>query len=98
VVDRNSLQIDGSTEEVMAIEPLAGKWSSFGWNVLTIDGHNLKEIMEALDEAEMLKDAPTMIIANTTKGKGISFMENVCEYHGKPLTKEQLCDALKELT
>jgi len=98
VVDRNSLQIDGSTEEVMAIEPIADKWASFGWNVLTIDGHNLHEIMRALDEAQLLKDSPTAIIAHTTKGKGVSFMENVCEYHGKPLDRDQLCEALKELT
>ncbi|MBU0762537.1 MAG: transketolase [Candidatus Altiarchaeota archaeon] len=98
ILDRNSLQIDGSTEEVMAIEPIADKWASFGWNVLTIDGHNVGEIIRALDDAESLKGLPTMIIANTTKGKGVSFMENVCEYHGKPLSKEQLCEALKELT
>jgi len=98
IVDRNSLQIDGSTEEVMALEPLADKWAAFGWNVLTIDGHSISEIKSALDEAQMLRGAPTVIIAHTTKGKGVSFMENVCEYHGKPLNKDQLCDALKELT
>ncbi|MFH1055204.1 MAG: transketolase [Candidatus Altiarchaeota archaeon] len=98
IVDRNSLQIDGSTEEVMAVEPIADKWASFGWNVLVINGHNHSEIMKALDDAEALKGAPTVVIAHTTKGKGISFMENVCEYHGKPLNKDQLCDALKELT
>ncbi|MBD3388551.1 MAG: transketolase [Candidatus Altiarchaeales archaeon] len=97
VVDRNSLQIDGSTEEVMSIEPLADKWSGFGWNVLTVDGHNFEEIINALDEAELLKDSPTVLIANTTKGKGVSFMENVAEFHGKPLSREQLCEALKEL-
>ncbi|MFH0862558.1 MAG: transketolase [Candidatus Altiarchaeota archaeon] len=98
IVDRNSLQIDGSTEEVMSIEPIADKWASFGFNVLTINGHQIREIMNALDQAQMLKGAPTAIIALTTKGKGVSFMENVCEFHGKPLTKEQLCAALKELT
>ena len=98
IVDRNSLQIDGSTEEVMAVEPISEKWASFGWNVLSINGHNHAEIIKALDEAQMLKGAPTAVIAHTTKGKGVSFMENVCEYHGKPLTKDQLCDALKELT
>jgi transketolase len=98
IVDRNSLQIDGSTEEVMSVEPLADKWASFGFNVLKIDGHNMSEIMNALDEAQMLKGAPTAIIAITTKGKGVSFMENVCEYHGKPLSRDQLCAALKELT
>jgi transketolase len=82
----------------MALEPLSDKWASFGFNVLTIDGHHIWEIMKAFDEAQMLKGAPTAIIAHTTKGKGVSFMENVCEYHGKPLTKDQLCEALKELT
>ena len=98
IVDRNSLQIDGSTEEVMSIEPVADKWASFGWNVLTIDGNDIAAVMKALDDAQLLKGAPTMIIALTTKGKGVSFMENVCEYHGKPLSKDQLCEALKELT
>lgn len=97
ILDRNGLQIDGSTEEVMGIEPIADKWAAFGWNVLTIDGHNIKELMNAFDEAEMLKGAPTLILANTTKGKGVSFMEGVCEFHGKPLTKDQLGDALAEL-
>ncbi len=97
ILDRNGLQIDGTTEEVMAVEPLADKWAAFGWNVLKIDGHNLAKIMKALDDASLLKGAPTIIIANTTKGKGVSFMEGVCEYHGKPLTKDQLCDALKEI-
>jgi transketolase len=98
VLDRNSLQIDGSTEEVMSIEPVADKWAGFGWNVLEINGHNTAEIMKAFDDAQSLKGAPTMIIAHTTKGKGVSFMENQCEYHGKPLTKDQLMEALKELT
>jgi transketolase len=98
ILDRNSLQIDGSTEEVMSIEPVAEKWSGFGWNVLEVNGHSIPEIMKALDDAQLLKGAPTMIIAHTTKGKGVSFMENVCEFHGKPLTKEQLMEALKELT
>jgi transketolase len=98
IVDRNSLQIDGTTEEVMGIEPIADKWAAFGWNVLTIDGHDIAAIIKALDDADILKGAPTVIIAHTTKGKGVSFMENKCEYHGKPLTKDQLCVALKELT
>jgi transketolase len=98
ILDRNSLQIDGSTEEVMSIEPIAEKWASFGWHVLSIDGHNMADIIRALDNAESLKGAPTIIIANTTKGKGVSFMENMCEFHGKPLTRDQLCEALKELT
>jgi transketolase len=98
IVDRNSLQIDGSTEEVMGVEPVADKWASFGFNVLKIDGHDFRDIMSALDNAQKLKGSPTAIIASTTKGKGVSFMENVCEFHGKPLTRDQLCEALKELT
>ncbi|MCX6695833.1 MAG: transketolase [Candidatus Altiarchaeota archaeon] len=97
LIDRNGLQIDGPTEKVMALEPLELKWASFGWNVIRINGHDFTEISAALDSAEKMKDKPTIIIANTTKGKGISFMEGIREFHGKPLTQEQLCEALKEL-
>lgn len=82
IVDRNSLQIDGPTEEVMGLEPLADKWRAFGWNTIEIDGHNMKEILEALDEAEKVEGKPTVIIARTVKGKGVSFAENVVGYHG----------------
>ncbi|MFH1403759.1 MAG: transketolase [Candidatus Altiarchaeota archaeon] len=97
IVDRNGLQIDGKTEEVMSLEPFIDKWISFGWVVIFINGHDFKEITTALENAGNSKDKPTVIIANTTKGKGVSFMEGIREFHGKPLTKEQLCDALKEL-
>ena len=82
IVDRNVLQIDGSTEEVMRLEPLADKWRAFGWNVLEIDGHNMSEILASFDEAEKIKGKPTVIIARTTKGKGVSFAEAVAGYHG----------------
>ena len=98
IIDRNGLQIDGPTEKVMSLEPLELKWASFGWNVIKIDGHNMGEIIAALDTAWKNLGKPTAIIAITTKGKGISFMEGIREYHGKPLSKEQLCDALRELT
>ncbi len=82
IIDRNDLQIDGSTEEVMRLEPLADKWRAFGWNVLEIDGHNMREILTSFDEAEKTKGRPTVIIARTTKGKGVSFAEGVVGYHG----------------
>ncbi|MFQ6065661.1 MAG: transketolase [bacterium] len=82
IVDRNGLQIDGPTEEVMRLESLADKWRAFGWNTISIDGHNMEEILDALDEAEKVKGKPSVIIAKTTKGKGVSYAENVVGYHG----------------
>lgn len=97
IVDRNRLQIDGSTEDVMSLEPFAGKWQGFWWNVLLIDGHDRDAIYDAFCQAEQMKGRPTVIIANTIKGKGISFMENVVAYHGKPLTEDELEAAIKEM-
>jgi transketolase len=82
IVDRNGLQIDGPTKEVMGLESLVEKWQAFGWNTIEIDGHNIKEILEALNEAEKVKGKPTVIIAKTTKGKGVSYAEDVVGYHG----------------
>ncbi|MFQ5834968.1 MAG: transketolase [bacterium] len=82
IVDRNGLQIDGPTEEVMKLESLVDKWRAFGWNTIEIDGHNIKEILDALDEAEKVNGKPTVIIAQTTKGKGVSYAEGVVGYHG----------------
>lgn len=82
IVDRNNLQIDGLTEEVMKLEPLADKWRAFGWNTVEIDGHSMNQILDALDEAERVKGRPTVIIARTVKGKGVSYAENVVGYHG----------------
>lgn len=97
IVDRNGLQIDGSTEDVMALEPFADKWRAFGWHVIEIDGHDLPAIIDALDMAEKIKDKPAVIIANTVKGKGVSFMEGRLQFHGMPPTKEQGKAALDEL-
>jgi transketolase len=97
IVDNNGLQIDGKTSEVMNIEPLGEKWRAFGWNVLHIDGHDFGQIIGALDAAEACRGKPTVIIARTVKGKGVSFMENVCDYHGKPLSEGELKRALEEL-
>jgi transketolase len=97
IVDRNGIQLDGFTEEIVGLEPLAEKWRAFGWNVMEVDGHDLKEIAEALDRAEGVKGRPVVLLARTVKGKGVSFMENKVKYHGTPLTKEELERALAEL-
>ena len=96
-MDYNGLQIDGNTEEVMNIDPITDKWKSFGWNVLTIDGHDYDQIFDALEKAEATKNQPTMIIAKTVKGKGVSFMENQAGWHGNAPKKEEAEKALEEL-
>lgn len=97
IVDRNRKQIDGDTEEIMALEPLPEKWKSFGWNAITIDGHNIQQILDAFQTAKQVKGKPTVIIANTIMGKGISFMENDYRWHGIAPKKEQAEKALIEL-
>jgi len=82
IVDRNDLQIDGPTKEVMCLEPLLAKWQAFGWHTIEIDGHNMSQILSALDEVEKIKGQPTVLIAHTLKGKGVSFAEGVVAYHG----------------
>lgn len=99
-VDRNRLQIDGGTEEVMGVEPLADKWKAFGWEVLEIDGHNHQEIYEAYRKAAIIgaeKSSPVVIIANTIKGKGVSFMENNAGWHGKSPSEDEFSRAINEL-
>lgn len=97
VVDLNELQIDGRCEDVMKVEPVAGKWRAFNWHVFEIDGHNMTQIIDALDEAEKIKGKPSVILARTVKGKGVSFFEGRAEYHGVTPTPEELEKALKEL-
>ena len=96
-LDRNKLQIDGPTEKVMSLEPLADKWKAFGWNVIEIDGHNIREILEACDKAKENRNKPTMVLAHTVKGKGVSFMENALSFHGKAPNDEEAKKALREL-
>ncbi len=96
-VDWNGLQIDGTTAQVGGVEPIDKKFESFGFNVLTIDGHNFDEIEEALNNARNTKGMPTAIIAKTIKGKGVSFMENEVGWHGKATNAEEYEIALKEL-
>ncbi len=100
IVDRNHLQIDGDTERIKALGDLGPKFAAFGWNTLTVDGHDYVQIQGALAEADRLAettDRPTAIIANTTKGKGVSFMENQASWHGKAPNKEQYEQARAEL-
>lgn len=97
IVDHNNLQIDGYCSDVMNVEPIEDKFKAFGWNVFTIDGHDMYEIINALDEAERIKEKPTMIVANTVKGKGVSIFEGKVQYHGMAPTHEELEIALKEL-
>ena len=98
IIDHNNLQIDGCCSEVMDVSPIDEKFKAFGWNVFSIDGHNMEEIVEALDEAEKIKGKPTMIVAKTIKGKGVSIFEGKVQYHGIAPTKEELEIALKELS
>lgn len=96
-LDYNKLQIDGTNDEVMTVEPVADKWKAFGWNVLEIDGHNYDQIRDAVKKAKETKGKPTMIIAHTVKGKGVSFMENQVGWHGSAPNEEQMERALLEL-
>ena len=98
IIDNNNLQIDGSIEEVMSSYPIDEKFKSFGFQIINIDGHNIQEIMDAFEVAKNVKNKPTCIIAKTIKGKGISFMENRVEWHGKAPTEEQYKIAMKELS
>ncbi|MFH1413813.1 MAG: transketolase [Candidatus Omnitrophota bacterium] len=97
MLDYNGFQIDGKVCEVMNLEPVAAKWKAFCWHTIEIDGHNMKEILSAFDEAKNTKGKPSIIIAHTTKGKGVSFMENVCDFHGRAPTVDEAERALKEL-
>ncbi len=97
IVDCNRLQIDGLVQDVMQVEPLSAKYAAFGWEVLRIDGHRMEEIVDALDQARKVAGRPVVILADTVKGKGVSFMENQVGWHGKPPNREELDAALKEL-
>ncbi|MBI0582694.1 MAG: transketolase [Methanomassiliicoccus sp.] len=96
-VDRNKMQIDGPTEHIMSLEPLVDKWKAFGWNVIEINGHNMRQILEACEKASQVTGKPTMIIAHTIKGKGVSFMEGAVAFHGKAPNADEYRIALKEL-
>ena len=97
ILDHNGLQIDGKNEDVMTVAPVVEKFQAFGWNVIQIDGHDFKQILDAFKQARACKGKPTMIVAETIKGKGVSFMENNAGWHGKAPDEEQTKQALAEL-
>lgn len=97
IVDYNKIQLDGWVKDIMELEPLEDKWKSFGWHTISIDGHNLDAVRGAFAEAVGTKGKPTVILANTIKGKGVSFMENNPKFHGMAPTKDECAAALKEL-
>ncbi len=97
IVDQNKLQICGRTDDVMCVEPLPEKWKAFGWNVKIVDGHSIRQIIDALSDAGRSKKKPTVIILKTVKGKGVSFMENNADFHGRTCTPEEYEKAVAEL-
>jgi Transketolase, thiamine diphosphate binding domain. len=97
ILDHNGLQIDGPNKDIMNIEPIEDKWKAFGWHTIRIDGHNIGQIINAIEEAKTTKGKPTIIIADTIKGKGVSFMENQVGWHGTAPNKEQMEKAITEL-
>jgi len=97
ILDRNRLQIDGRTREVMSVEPLAAKWEAFGWHTVEVDGHSIPDILDTLRACGSVEGRPSMIIARTTKGKGVSIFEDQVKFHGVPPTTEEYHQAVKEL-
>lgn len=97
IIDRNNIQIDGFTEDVMPIEPLKDKYEAFGWHVIEVNGHNFEEFIDAVDQAKAIFEKPTLIIAHTIPGKGVDFMEFKYEWHGKPPKPDEAKVALEEL-
>lgn len=97
IMDRNNIQIDGPTEYIMPLEPIAKKYRAFNWHVIEVDGHNIRTIVDACDEARSIIEKPTLILAHTTPGKGVDFMENDFEWHGKTPDKKQAREALHQL-
>lgn len=98
ILDYNDVQLDGPVHEIMPLEPLADRWKAFNWHVIEINGHNTRQVIEALDLAEEIHSQPTIIIAHTTKGKGVSYMENDSKWHGAVPKPDQYEQALVELT
>ena len=97
ILDANGCQIDGRCEDIMGMEPLTAKWQAFGWHVIEINGHDMLQILAAYEQAKTIKNKPTIIIARTIKGKGVSFMEGVVGFHGRPPNEEEARKALEEL-
>jgi transketolase len=98
IVDNNGLQLSGCTADTMSIEPFKDKWASFGWHTIEVDGHDIAQLLDAFEKAKKVKGKPAAIIAHTVKGKGVSFMENNVDFHGKAPSAKELEIALKELS
>ena len=97
ILDYNKFQIDGSVDEIMSIEPIEDKWKAFGWNTVVVDGHDISGLVSAFEHAKEMKKKPTIVIARTVKGKGVSFMEHVVDFHGRAPSKEEEKKALEEI-
>jgi transketolase len=97
ILDNNKAQIDGFVRDVMPLEPIADKWAAFGWHVIPVDGHDFDQIIDALEEAKRVKGKPTFILADTVKGKGVSFMEGKVDWHGVAPTAQQAEQAIQEI-
>lgn len=97
IVDNNGVQLDGTCEEVMPMGDIAAKWRAFGWHVISIDGHCVEAVSDAVDAARLVKGMPTVILAKTVKGKGVSFMEGKSAWHGKPISNDEYTSAMREL-
>lgn len=98
VIDRNMMMGDGSTEDIVALAPLGDKWRTFNWHVIEVDGHNVEQMMAAFSEARSVKGQPTLVLARTTKGKGVPFMEGRPDWHDRKLTEEMYEEAMKALS
>ena len=98
MLDFNDVQLDGPVHEIMPIEPVVDKWKSFRWHVSEIDGHDMRQVLNALDTADNVRDQPKIIVAHTTKGKGVSYMENQSSWHGRAPSDEEYAQAIKELS
>ncbi|MBI2842652.1 MAG: transketolase [Armatimonadetes bacterium] len=98
IIDYNKLQVDGPVDQIMTLEPLADKWTAFGWNVIEINGHDMGAILDGLERTDQLVGGPSIIIANTIKGKGVSFMEHSVQWHAKAIGEDEFELAMKELS
>lgn len=98
IMDNNKVQLDGTIDEIMPLEPVKQKWEAFNWAVLEIDGHNMAEVLDSLDKACQIDDRPTVIVAHTVKGKGVSFMEGKAAWHGRAINDDEFKQAIEELS
>ena len=98
ILDSNDVQLDGFVRDILPIEPVTKKWRSFGWHVVEADGHDMQQVLNALDTVDSIRDQPKMIVAHPTKGKGVSYMENQSRWHGRAPNDDEYEQAVKELS